>query len=74
MISVPFGSMAMNTRVTCSGQDRSTTRRWHCEEVRVEHGELVVEVDHFSNQHVFGVHLSRAPLTELIPNQDQAST
>lgn len=64
MVSVPFDSSDTSTKVTCSGQDGSTTRRWDARKSRVERGSMIVEVSRFGAQHVLAIRLSCAFLTE----------
>lgn len=44
-VSVHYGSLDTNTRLTCRGQDVYNGRWWNCEGVSVEHWAVVVEAD-----------------------------
>lgn len=70
---VPFSSLETNQRKACKGEKEAlhvgeTARKsWEVREA------VVVAVDQFCAQHILDVHLPCAPLTEQMPNQNQAN-
>lgn len=73
VVFVSFGTLDTNTRVTYSGEEESTARRWNYEGVPVEQGAVLVDVVRFGAQHIPGVRLPREPLTELAKNQEEGA-
>lgn len=69
LISMPFGSLNTNTKVTCSGQWGSIVRLGNCEIILILKWVVVVAVGWLSEQNVLGAHLSCALFTESTQNQ-----
>lgn len=74
VVSVLFGSLDTNTRVTYSGQEESTARRWDCKEFPGEQETVLVKADRFDPWQILGVRLYCAPLTKQTQKRDQVTT